>query len=454
MRAWTVWGSLGLLCCLPAAAVWAGESGTALPLELSGALEINQQLGLNKDQRNKYLDYKNLNILDLKAKSVYEGKATAVGEMRIKHTGFDQSRNLDEIGDRTSAEPTQIELKEGYIDYKDFLLEKLDVKVGKQRIAWGTADGINPTDNLNPKNLENPIEFKERLAVNSLKATYYAGPVTVTGVYVPLFVPAVFPSALAPTGKLNSALEGTPLAGRPVTLTETVVLPENDHENSIAAAKAAWKLLDYDMSLSYLYGRDDLPSVTRVSVMPTVTGTVDVEARLQYARMNVVGYDFSGSLGDIGVWGEVAYYMPEKMETETYVMGRPTSVTTVLDEPYTKYVIGGDYTLPEGWYMNVQFVHGFFTEHCHDLRNYVVAQLEKKFFDDVLKVTLKGGLDVTDMQVGSAQNGYMPNLEVSYKPIDNTEVILGAMVLDGPENTTLGQFKDLDQGYVKFKYSF
>ncbi|MDP8288562.1 MAG: hypothetical protein RAP03_17945, partial [Candidatus Electryonea clarkiae] len=49
------------------------------------------------------------------------------------------------------------DFQEAYIDYYS---SYLDVRVGRQVIAWGKADEINPTDILNPQNLSNMTENK------------------------------------------------------------------------------------------------------------------------------------------------------------------------------------------------------------------------------------------------------------------------------------------------------
>lgn len=43
----------------------------------------------------------------------------------------------------------------------------------------------------------------------------------------------------------------------------------------------------------------------------------------------------------------------------------PVPVTfdsTLIDKPYFKFILGGDYNLREGSYVNIQYLHGFFHE--------------------------------------------------------------------------------------------
>ena len=78
------------------------------------------------------------------------------------------------------------------------------------------------------------------------------------------------------------------------------------------------------------------------------------------------------------------------------------------------------------------------------------GSIEKKYLNDELKISLRGGMDLTDIE----NIGFMPSPEVSYKPVDNFEMIVGAIVLEGNEGTTFSQFNDLDQAFLKIKYNF
>jgi hypothetical protein len=44
--------------------------------------------------------------------------------------------------------------------------------------------------------------------------------------------------------------------------------------------------------------------------------------------------------------------------------------------------------------------------------------------------------------------------EVSYIPIDNAEITVGARIIDGTQSTSFGRVMDNDQVYIKLKYSF
>lgn len=439
------------LVILLAPAFGRAEGGEGISIDWNGELESNTLLGLS--DHPQYLNYHNTNIFTLKAKSVLASKLTAFGEIRFRQIGFTRVANLTDLGERSQVDPSELEITEAYIEHDNFLIDKLDVKIGKQRIAWGAADQINPTDNLNPLNLEDPTDFKQRLAVNALKFTYYAGPVTVTGVYIPYFAPSLIPVSLSEPLFVNALQEGLPAGAAVQSVSDSVSLPAATPENSEEAVKVAWTLFDYDMSVSYFNGRDNLPVATRAVLAPAGLGVFNAALDLCYVHEQVFGFDFSGAIGPVGVWGEAAAFMPDKTETIATLGPLALGTATVYDgSPYYKYTVGADYTFPGGWYANLQFAHGFLIERANTLRNYLTCQIDKNLLDEVLKITLKGGLDVTDIQDG--QVGYMPDLEITYKPLDSAEITVGALIIDGQPGTTLGEFKDLDEAYLKLKYMF
>src|SRR5690606_22431616 len=87
----------------------------------------------------------------------------------------------------TNDDANVIDLDEAYVDYygTDF-----DLRFGKQRIVWGTAMQMNPTDVINPPSPQDPLGDKQ--AILAAELDYYFGNYyKLTGVWVPFFQPAV-----------------------------------------------------------------------------------------------------------------------------------------------------------------------------------------------------------------------------------------------------------------------
>ncbi|MFQ5799404.1 MAG: DUF1302 family protein, partial [Bacteroidota bacterium] len=286
----------------------------------------------------------------------------------------------------TNAEfPTELTLWEAYVDVYGFLFENLDLRVGKQRLAWGTADKLNPTDNINPDDFSDLVNFTDKIPTWAITGTYYLGNVTLTGVWLPSLTPILLPRSSA------SLFLGDQIASFQNNLT----LPAQQPQNSMFAFKLGSRFGIWDYSLSYFKGYDDIPILRRVNLEngtgPGFSGRLD----LGFPKMQVVGVDFATELFGAGFWGEGALFFPEEVILQTTI-GNVTSTNIEMDDkPYFKFTLGGDYTFPNGFYVNGQWMHGFFNERGSNmLHDYFFLELEKKFLRDKVKMTLTGAMEV------------------------------------------------------------
>jgi hypothetical protein len=354
-----------------------------------------------------------------------------------------------------------IDLREAYLDLYEFISPNLDVRIGKQMIIWGTADKLNPTGNLCPDDLESTFDFGEKLGVNAINATYYLGNWMISAVGVPEFTPARLPS-----GDAASAL-GSPMSAPPgVTLRNTTTVtvePERTLEDSSQfGLKLSGMLLDYDVSLSYFYGRDGIPLASKVTLMPVdLSGTMDVEAELTFPRIQVIGADFAGALSSVGVWGEAALFLPEEVDMPTYLMtseGAQEQATSVAldDEAYLKYVLGMDYTFESGWYVQAQFLHGFIGERGKDnLNDYLVGRFEQSYLNDELTIVPFGfAVTVSDWDEPGENYAIAGMPEISYRPADNVELTLGAIIIEGKGDNMFSSMKENDEIFFSAEVSF
>ncbi|MDF2773119.1 MAG: hypothetical protein K0S86_2614 [Geminicoccaceae bacterium] len=78
------------------------------------------------------------------------------------------------------------ELREAYVTVA---LGNLDVRAGRQILAWGRADGVNPTGNLAAEDLTllTPDDADRRLGATAATVSYYLGGLSISGVWLPEF---------------------------------------------------------------------------------------------------------------------------------------------------------------------------------------------------------------------------------------------------------------------------
>ena len=431
-------------------------------LKLSGELLTDQRFLLEKPHDWAW----NENRLTLKLDKRITGNSKFYSEVWLRNIGLPQINSSADLYNKGIVDPYNIEIREAYVQLFGFLSKNLDVKIGRQRIAWGTADKLNPTDNLNPYDLEDVLDFGRHRGSDAFSLNYYFNSdFSIQGVYIPFFQPAnmpvgIFANALAPSMEMP---QGMTLIG----MTDQVNMPRyNLAESSTAGFKFKGFAKGVDFSLSYVWGRDGMPMSTYNTFMPVDTiGGISIHSDLSFYRTHIFGADLAGSIGGVGIWAEAAAFLPEKEIIMTndlsamYPMS-PTPVTqdtTVLKkEAYIKFVVGADYNFANGAYLNVQYLHGFINERGRDnLNDYFFVQLEKKFFDDKLKIApLSGGFIVSDWD--NIENNYalvyVPS--ITYMVTDNAEITLSTAVFDGKGNSIFANLSDYNMFMFKMKYSF
>lgn len=436
-----------------------------LPAQLAAQVNINgyvqtyNRLRLQQDGKFTW----NENQLGLKLGGAPSEKIHYYSEVRLRGFGFSRTGRTADLQrrEKDAVQPWGVEFREAYIDLYGFLTPNLDLRIGRQRIVWGTADKLNPTDNLNPDDLEDIFDFGRHLGSNAIMGTYYLGDYTLYGIYIPVFTPATLPfgdwaNAFVPPLSLPPEMQ---LA----SFQDHITIPENKLSETLSFGfKVDGNIFYYDLSLSYYYGRDDLPLISSVTLTPSnSTGFWDASVGMIYPRIQVFGADMAGSIGSVGVWAEGALTMPDKVYNEVTiqhpVLGNITDLQVTLDnEPYFKYVVGGDYTFKNGWYVNAQFMHGFIHERsAENLNDYLLMRFEKKYMNDVLKIVPLGvALAIPDW--GDVKNNYgiAGGPELDYYPIDALEISLGAYIIDGKGDNIFSRVKEFDEVFLKITYTF
>lgn len=114
--------------------------------------------------------------------------------LKLEHSRGPVAFKVNPYINQYSDKQLDIGLREAYLDA---FFDKMDLRLGKQQIIWGKADGVFITDIISPKNLNEFLlpDFDEiRMGVNALKADYYLGDHTVEFVWIPVFSPTQSPA--------------------------------------------------------------------------------------------------------------------------------------------------------------------------------------------------------------------------------------------------------------------
>ena len=431
-------------------------------LKLSGELLSDQRFLLEDPNDWAW----NENRLTLKFNKKITGNSKFYSEVWLRNIGLPDIISSADLYNKGIVDPYNLEVREAYVQLFGFLTKNLDVKIGRQRIAWGTADKLNPTDNLNPYDLEDVLDFGRHRGSDAISLDYYFNSeFSLQGVFIPFFQPAnmpvgIFANALTPTMELP---QGMTLMG----FTDQINMPQyNLDESSTAGLKFKGFTTGFDFSLSYVWGRDGMPIGTYNTFTPVdAMGGISINSQLSFYRTHIFGIDMAGSIGGVGVWAEAAAFLPknEVMMTNNLSALYPmspvpvTQDTTVLEKKiYTKFILGADYNFANGAYLNFQYMHGFINESGKDaLNDYFFVRLEKKFFEDKLKIApVGGGFIVSDWSDVGNNYALIYIPEISYMATDNAEITLSAALFNGKGDNMFASMKDYNMMMFKLKYSF
>ncbi len=424
-------------------------------MKWSGYLLADNRLEAKKELGFSWNEYRLNFIAEIKPVP----PARLYSEIWLRSLGFPDIHTSRDLENRHKLRPIDLDLREAYLDLYGVFYENLDLRIGRQRIAWGTGDKINPTDNLNPLDLEDIWDFGRRLGSDAAKASLFMGSDRIYAVLIPMFTPSVLPSG--DFDRQISSRISLPPGLILHNYSDRVILPENNlFAGSKAAAKYAGRFFDYDFSLSYCHGPDNMPIMNRVTVVPIDTlGAVDIAGELIYPNMHIIGCDLAGQIAGAGAWAELAVFLPEEvvLTTDLSAIGMGEQSNVVLkQEPYPKLLLGADYTFPLGLYLNLQYLRGFIYERGNDnLKNYVMLGSEWRSLNDRLKIMpIAGSLEFGDLDEFADTYAFVYAPEINYSPAQNAVLTAGLRVIHGADNSTFGILKDRDEVFFKVKCSF
>jgi hypothetical protein len=326
--------------------------------------------------------------------------------------------------------------------YLDLYFEHFDLRVGKQQIIYGKAEGVFITDVVSPKDLREFLlpEFDEiRMGVTAARLNYYRGNNTFELVWVPVFTPTVLPE------------EGSiwrPQMLFPVEpdydLSTARVDPELGNSEVFLRYSAMTPGIDFELVGGTFFDDDPVMHMTR-HVNPETMQLTGLTVRPQHHRLLMGGGSFSTQLGPFLLRGEAGYSHGKYFQTSSQSASDGT-----IEKDLLHYMMGMDYTLM-GVRLTAQFIQEYIPDYTEGILNEesenMMTFLARK---DFLREKL--WLEVFSY-VGINRGDALIRPKVSYSFADGFDIQLGANIFTGTEGR-FGQYHENDMLYMKMKYSF
>ncbi len=356
--------------------------------------------------------------------------------LQTSKVGFKVNPYVYQYSDKT----TVFDVREAYID---LFFNSFDLRIGKQQIIWGKADGVFITDIISPKDLSEFLlrDFEEiRMGVTSVKFDYYLGDNTLEIVWVPVFSSTKFPEsnsiwAVTPHFPINPTFD----------FSKKDIKPSIKNSEIFAKYSVFSSAIDFEIMGGYTWDAD--PTIhTLKEIDPLTHQLLSLTAIPEHHRLTLTGGSFSTTLGPIVLRGEGAYYWGKYFQTE-----EPKALEGVTEKNYLNYLIGADFTIS-----GIKFSTQFIQQYIIDYDDFIVNNEVNNLMTFLARKDLLEG-DTLHLEffsyIGLTDNDGLIRPKISYDLTDGLNILLGANIFYGDKGM-FGRFNKNDMVYVKIKYSF
>jgi hypothetical protein len=340
-----------------------------------------------------------------------------------------------------NSDSITFKLREAYLD---LYFDDFDIRLGKQQIVWGKADGVFITDIVSPKDLYEFLlpEFDEiRIGVVGAKLNYYIGGNTLELVWLPVFTPTNLP-------KTNSiwSPEMNFLIPPTIDYSKEEVKPSLENSELFLKYSALTEAIDFELMAGYMW--DDDPTMFSTFIPSSSGGNLIVTP--EHKRISLAGGSFSTTLGPIVFRGEGAYYFGKYFNTNNLAENNGA-----IEKDYIHYMLGADFNLFDINF-SAQFIQKAILDYEEiiepnamfaDQYNNMMTFLAKySMLNETLELEF---FSYYDFEYNDAL--FRPRILYDYS--DTINLQFGANIFTGSEGQ-FGQYRLNDMVYGKIKYSF
>ncbi len=333
--------------------------------------------------------------------------------------------------------------------YMDLYFKNFDLRLGKQQIVWGKADGVFITDIVSPLNLTEFLlpDFDEiRIGVIAAKLDYYIGNSTIEAILIPQFTPTERPASNS-IWYIQPDFPATPT----FDWSQSQIAPSLENSELFLKYSIMTSKIDFDLMGAYTW--DDNPTMhvqkqfgidtSTTPPSPILTG---LNITPEHHRLTVAGGSFSSEIKGFILRGEAAYYNGKYFQTED-----PMATDALIQKDYLHYVVGLDFSIG-ALKLSGQFIQQYILDYDDMMTNNETlntATVLARY--DMLRETLH--LELFSY-IGLTNSDALIRPKITYDFDDSFSILLGANIFVGDEAGQFGQFHDNSMIYTKIKYSF
>ena len=446
-----------LFAALVLANTAAPRSAWAVDFSPSGKIQGLAGVGLGFDKKNAG-DFLLGNLRLDGSLKMYEGDCSAfidgflMGDAIGSQSSFQAADFVSDNG------AFRLRLKEAWMDYDGGFWA---LRIGRQSIAWGKADGLQVADVLCAKD-ENTILAREyadsRLSVDAARLTFKNDAFVFDAYWIPFFAPSALPLAEKNPLKRVMIPKSVSLgAGGTIPVAQVTKgnfdLPSLSLENSEFAARLAAFFPFADFSLYGFYGFDREPCLTYSLLLDGGGNPQALSVYGSYKRMLMIGADAAIPIKEVVLRLEAAIF-PQRTfaaNAKEQLMG----AEKFREKTQLVALAGFDWT-PSGWTITGQYYLDALLDGSSHLdretyRHQTSLSVSKAFFQETLDLSLAWLFGLNDFD-------NFIKLQAKYSLTDSMALTLGSdLLVNGPDKDKkgfYGAYQELSAIWLKAEYNF
>ena len=353
-----------------------------------------------------------------------------------------------------SPDRTGFSLGEAWLDWGR---GGFSLRLGRQLLSWGAADGLILTDVVCPQNLSAyaGLDFAgSRLPVDGLRLRYSFAALALEGIWLPLFTPAHLPERNNPLHAIfypaSVEMGGMRIPVSIAAVDTPRAIADGEYGLRISAFSSA-----LDFSFMAFYGWNDIPWVSKE--LGASGGSPEIRITPEYYRTLTLGADASIPLGEFLLRLETAWIHGgryDRPRTETAALLAAGQRDSPAEQQNLKALAGLDWN-PAGWTLSAQYLEdmlpGAFdggTERPWR-KNGLSLRVAKSFFRETLSLSAWCYLDLIDFDTA---NG----LSAAYALTGDLSLSLGADFFTGgiDDRGSYAAYEDMSCIWVKGIFRF
>lgn len=332
---------------------------------------------------------------------------------------------------------TGLRLREAFFEHQE---EHWGLRLGRQIVIWGAADGVRITDLISPMDMTEFLaqDYDDiRMPVNALRFSVFNESMKVEVVVLPVFEGYRLP--VDPRNPWN-IFSLSPIAqGMNIVWKEEAGKPAFKVANIEYGARWSTTLSGIDFALAALHTWNKMPVIEVQGIAPT-----EIIVSPRYYRMGFVGGDLSVPVGQFVFRGEAAFNIDKHFTYKSHA--EQEGFQTI------NWLAGADWYAPGEWMISGQFsmesvfrYRDFISQRQHSAL--ITLNVSKKFFGSTLQLSDFTYYDLTG-------KGWFSRFAADYALNDQIHLMAGYDWFSSKGSGIFDRYKDNSELWFKARYSF